>query len=230
MKPILFDIDGTLIHTGGAGRLAMIQAFEEIFGITNGFGGISMAGKTDPLIMQMAFNKHNIEASEQQINRFKRRYFELLAEYIKKDLPQKQIYAGVVELLENLHSNKQIILGLLTGNWIEGARTKLSYFQLNDYFKFGAYGSDSIDRNKLLPIALARCGECAKHNIKTEQVVVIGDTPHDIACAKVHGARALAVATGRHSVDVLKEKGADLAVQDLSDYRGIIRWIFDQGR
>lgn len=225
MKIVLFDIDGTILHSGGAGRLAMIQTFNELFNIPNGFDGISMAGKTDPLIIELALEKHNINAEDKEIEHFKNRYFELLSENISKDLPEKRIYPGVNELIKKLDGNPEIKLGLLTGNWERGAKIKLGHFDLNKYFSFGAYGSDSINRNDLLPIALKRCEEF--NNIQPKNTVVIGDTPKDVECATVHGALSLAVATGSYSVQNLRDEGADWAVDNLTDHSKIIDWILN---
>ena len=225
MRVVLFDIDGTLLHSGGAGRFSMIQTFEEIFGIKNGFNGISMAGKTDPLILKSAADKNKIKISSAQLEQFKTRYFQLLSVNITKKLPQKGVYTGVEIILHKLHKNTNISMGLLTGNWSQSAEIKLGYFNFNRYFSFGAFGSDSSDRNDLLPIALQRCDVTKNKNIDMKNVVVIGDTPNDINCAKVHGARALAVATGSSSVSVLEQEGADLAVENLQKHDQIIEWI-----
>lgn len=225
MKVVLFDIDGTLLHSGGAGRMAMIQAFQELYGISNGFEGISMAGKTDPAIVKSALEKHHLQVNDQAVQKFKSRYFVLLSEKIVTELPEKRIYPGVQELLEKLHQHSGVRLGLLTGNWIEGAKIKLKHFGFDSYFAFGAYGSDSMDRNELLPVALRRCNECLNHSIAPDDTIVIGDTPNDIRCAKVHQAKALGVATGDFSVTELLRQGADWAVQDFSDPDAIIRWI-----
>ncbi|HDL18872.1 MAG TPA: HAD family hydrolase [Bacteroidetes bacterium] len=225
MKIVLFDIDGTLLHSGGAGKNAMMQTFEELFRIKNGFAGISMAGKTDPLIIKTAFENHSINPTADIVDQFKKRYFELLAENIKLNYAKKKIYPGVSDLLDALAEHPEIIMGLLTGNWQEGARIKLSYFNFDRYFSFGAFGSDSIDRNELLPIALKRCEIDNRNGWKNRDVVVIGDTPNDVQCAKVHNALALAVATGTYSVDDLYRSGADLALDDLSDVESIKNWI-----
>lgn len=227
MKLVLFDIDGTILHSGGAGRLAMIQTFYELFDVSDGFDGISMAGKTDPLIIKLALEKHNIDAKDADIENFKNRYFELLTENISKDLPEKRIYDGVNELIKNLDKSSSIKLGLLTGNWEEGAKIKLDHFGLNKYFSFGAFGSDSIDRNELLPIALRRCKDCCTHDVQPQDTVVIGDTPNDVQCAKVHRALSLAVATGSYSVQDLEEHGADWAVKNLNEHSKIIDWILN---
>lgn len=226
MKVILFDIDGTMIHAGGAGKQGMIQAFDEVFGIYSNFDGITMSGNTDPYILQQAIQNHKLKCEADEIERFKNRYFELLTENIKQDNPEKGVYPGVRKLLDQLHKHKNVKLGLLTGNWKKGAYTKLAYFGLDHYFNFGAFGDDSICRDDLLPYALERCNGC--NQLTSKDVVVIGDTPSDIKCAKVQGSKAIGVATGRYSVEDLTKKGADLVLKDLTNTRQIIYWILNK--
>lgn len=223
MKIILFDIDKTLIHTK-SGRHGMNQAFEEVFGISDGFEGIIMAGKPDPSILLEALRKNNLQYDDNKIKLYKKCYFEFLAENIKHDLHEKAVLPGVRKLLDQLYKNKHVKIGLLTGNWKTGAYIKLTYFNLNHYFDFGAFGDDSINRDELLPFALKRCNSSKKHT--AQDAIVIGDTPIDIRCAKVHCAKVIAVSTGRYSVDELSQEGADLVLKDLTDTSQIISWIF----
>ncbi len=226
-RVVLFDIDGTILLSGGAGKRGMEQAFEEIFGVPDAFANIPMSGKTDPQILQEAFREHGISATHEQVEQFKKRYFELLEQNIRKDLPNKGVFPGVKELLLRLKGMDDVHVGLLTGNWRRGAEIKLGYFGLWDYFEFGAFGDDSIDRNELLPFALERFHKMKKTHpeVGPERVVVIGDTPNDIRCAHVHGARAVAVATGHYSVEELAAKGADLTLKNLENPDIIIDWI-----
>lgn len=223
MKVILFDIDGTLIHDGGAGKLAMIKAFQEIFGICHHFD--TMAGKTDPGILKQAIQSHNIKEETNKIKHFKEYYLELLAKNIKKDLLGKKIYPGVRELLDQLNKYKNVKLGLLTGNLKTSAYIKLAYFDLEHYFNFGAFGDDSILRDDLLPYALKRCNDRTKLN--SQDVVVIGDTPNDIRCARINGSKSIGVATGRYSTEELIQKGADFVLKDLTNTRHIISWVLN---
>jgi len=222
MKVILFDIDRTLVHDGNAGKIALIQSFRKMFGIDNDFG--IMAGRTDSSILRDALYINNIKEEKSSIMDFKDCYHKMLAKNIKEDLPGKRIYSGINPLLEELNKNKDIKMGLLTGNWEKGAYIKLAHFGLEKYFGFGAFGDDALLRNDLLPYALKRCGGCTKPDSK--DVIVIGDTPSDIECALAHDCRSLGVATGRFSTGELIQKGADLAVDDLAGTEDIITWLF----
>lgn len=213
MKVILFDIDGTMVHTGGAGRRAMEQSFKETFGVVNGLDNIQLGGRTDPQILEEALSNHGLVADNDAKTDFKERYFRILLFQIKENPNKQKVYPGIKGLLEKLSGNDSVRVGLLTGNWKLGATTKLRHFGLDGFFEFGAFADDDIDRNKLLPFALKRCSP----NGSPHQAVVIGDTPKDIMCAKVHGAKALAVATGSYSYVQLKEQDADWTFEDLSD-------------
>jgi phosphoglycolate phosphatase len=222
MKVILFDIDNTLINTR-SGSNGMEMAFREVFGISDGFKGIVMAGKPDPSILLEALIKHNLQNDDNKINVYKKRYFQFLAENIRHDVAGEKVLPGVRKLLDELDKNKNIKIGLLTGNWKKGAYIKLKYFGLDNYFKFGAFGDDSANRDELLPFALKRCNSSGK--LTAKDTVIVGDTPKDIRCAKVHCAKVIAVATGRYSVDELSKEGADLVLKDLTDVGQIISWI-----
>ncbi len=224
MKVILFDIDGTLLYDGGAGKTAMIQAFQEIFGVYYSFS--TMAGKTDPAILLEGIEGHNIKEEAHKKEYFKKYYFKLLAKNIKQDLPEKRIFPGVVELLNQLNKFKDIRIGLLTGNWKKSAYVKLTYFGLERYFGFGAFGDDSIFRNDLLPLALKRCDKCGE--LTARDAIIIGDTPSDIKCALAHGSRSIGVATGRYPAQELIQNGADLVLKDLTEAGRIISFILSK--
>jgi phosphoglycolate phosphatase-like HAD superfamily hydrolase len=222
MKILLFDIDGTLVHTGGSGKHAMEVAFEEVYGIRNGLENVLLAGQTDPKILLDAFAKHNLAWNGEQVARFKARYFVHLAEDMQRPRPKRRIMPGFPQLLEALRPMPGIHLGLLTGNWIRGAEIKLAHFGLWPYFEFGAFGDDETDRNKLVPHALRRAKE--KFNIQPnhDAVYVIGDTPRDIHCAQPHGAVAIAVATGEYSVEELRAERPDFLFEDLSEVEKVV--------
>ncbi len=222
MKILLFDIDGTLLLTGGSGARAMTRAFYELFGVENGLQGITLSGMTDPVIFRNACIQAGIEPEENAHEQFKRLYLTYLKEEISKDHSQKRMLPGVKPLLQRLSQKPDIHLGLLTGNYQEGARIKLSHFDLDHFFGFGAYGDDHADRNRLVPVALQRFTEKTGFPPNGSTVWVIGDTPRDVACAKPYGAKTLAVATGHYDEKSLQNAEADVVVSDLADTEKIL--------
>ncbi len=222
MKLVLFDIDGTLLESGGAGSRAMNEAFLQMFSIDKAFQGINMAGKTDTEIIMEALDRHGV-ALDGQMPRFTRLYLEHLRAGVDKN-PRKRLKPGVREALNALQVLNGVTTGLLTGNIEEGARIKLAPFGLNGYFPAGAFGSDHADRNALLPIALERFRLLHPHaGLSSGDCVVVGDTPRDVECAKLHSARAVAVATGGYSVAELLATRADAVLNDLSDTASFLR-------
>ncbi|MFQ6094480.1 MAG: HAD family hydrolase [bacterium] len=223
MKLLLFDIDGTLIHSGGAGRRAMHRAFEQVYGIEDGFKDISMYGKTDPLILREALANHRIEWRREEADRFKALYLQFLRKGILTPTPKRRIMPGAVELLEEVSKRPNLIRGLLTGNWREGAEIKLGFFDLNRYFELGAYADDSEIREELVPIAVKRCEELKGIELEPEQVYIIGDTPLDILCARPFGAKTIVVATGIHTEEELLAERPDHFFPDLREYTEIVK-------
>lgn len=223
MKVLLFDIDGTLVNTGGTGKDAMNQAFEEIFSLPNGLDGILLAGQTDPKIMLDIFKKLDMKWDDRKIEEFKERYFVRLGEEFQKPRSSRRIMPGFPEALEKLSTLPKTHLGLLTGNWRRGAEIKLENFGLWKYFEFGAFGDDDLDRNKLVPHAIHRAAKLFGSHPKSDRVYVIGDTPRDVLCARPHGAVAIAVATGDYSVDVLRAEKPDYLFADLSNVDAFLR-------
>jgi phosphoglycolate phosphatase-like HAD superfamily hydrolase len=215
MRLILFDIDGTLIDSGGAGTRSLALAFKELFSIENAFHGISMAGKTDTQIIKEGLMKHGF-SPDGNLNAVIYTYLKYLQNEINNN--RKYINPGIYKLLEKLSLAKDIGLGLLTGNLEQGARIKLKPFHLNKYFPTGAFGSDDEDRNRLLPIAIKRFEELYQEKIAINECIVIGDTPRDVHCAKPYGATCIGVATGPYALEALIEAGAHYVVKDLSDY------------
>ena len=225
MKPglLLFDIDGTLLLSGRAGLRAMTRAFDQTFGITNAFAGESFGGRTDSYLVSRALQAAGIPDTPDEHDRFRSNYIPLLAEEIlHPGTGHKGLMPGARELLEALEDHDQVHLALLTGNYREAAEIKLQHFEVWAFFEWGAFSDDAADRNKLGPIALQRA---VTYDIPAEAIgraIVIGDTPHDIECARVAGARSIAVATGGYTVEQLRDAGADEVLQDLSDTQAVL--------
>jgi phosphoglycolate phosphatase len=222
-KLILFDIDGTLVATGGAGQRAMNRAFEDVFGIPDAFQGIELAGRTDTSILSDAFARQEMQMDAGDVERFRAQYLVCLREEVPKAGAGKRVLPGIVALLDALHPTPSSFLGLLTGNFADAAEVKLGHFDLWRYFQCGAFGEDAHDRNELVPVALARARACGvPAGLASDRIVIVGDTPRDVACARAHGARMVAVATGEYSVEALSRAGADVVFEDLSDTAGVL--------
>lgn len=216
MKLILFDIDGTLIDSGGAGTRSLDMAFKELFSVVKAFEGISMAGKTDAQIVREGLKKYNIPSNNGLVPEVLSVYLKHLSVEIAND--KKHVKPGIREALEILKEEKESCrLGLLTGNIEQGARIKLEFLGLNDYFAFGAFGSDDEDRNKLLPVAVKKFEQSFFRSIAFRDCIIVGDTPRDVDCAKPYGAFCVGVATGPYPVDALVKAGADVVFETLSD-------------
>ncbi len=198
---LLFDIDGTLLLTGGAGRIAFEKAFFELFGIENAWGQTLPDGKTDPAIIQEIAQKTIRRIlSEEEYKKLCQRYLSYFSGEIGNS-PRFRLLPGVPELLEQLAKIKELTLGIATGNFKEAAMLKLEKGSLRHYFLFGGFGCDSHERVGILTAAIERGGKILGATFSPSQIFVIGDTPQDILAAKKIGAHSIAVATGR-----LKEK------------------------
>lgn len=202
--------------TGGAGARAMAYAFEHVFGVRQGFGGIPMAGRTDAWILAQAATAHQIPFDAARARSFRESYLTRLAAEVHEPGPRKGVMPGVRELLDFLSDRDDVYLALLTGNFEGGARLKLEYFDLWRYFRCGAFGDEVHDRNELLNVALERVKGSAGP-VQLSEVIVIGDTPLDVAVARAGGARSLAVATGGYDAATLQASGADVVLESFSD-------------
>jgi phosphoglycolate phosphatase len=215
---VLFDIDGTLVLTGGAGMRAMNRACEDLVGHDSALAGIAVAGRTDWIILDDVLRKHGRTLDETILDELRQRYVVHLREEI--ELPGsgiKAVMPGIRELLDALQARGDVALGLLTGNFVDGAQIKLEYFDLWRYFRCGAFGDDASDRNALVPIAIRRARELGVVDVTPDRVVVVGDTPHDIACALAVGSIPVGVATGSYSTEKLRESGAEIVFETLED-------------
>jgi len=234
-KLVLFDIDGTLVLTGGAGLRAMNRAFAEVVGAPTGLtgaghtealNGIPVAGRTDWIILRDTLARLGRELDHDLFGRIRERYVTHLGQEIEQ--PGKGFNGtlpGVSALLETLHPREDVFLGLLTGNFKDGARIKLQRFDLWRYFRCGAFGDDSPDRNALVPVALERATACGMPPVAPADVIVVGDTPHDVACAQAVGARPIGVATGGFTADQLRACGAAVVFETLEDTDGFGRLL-----
>ena len=225
MKLLLFDIDGTILLTDGAGTRAANRAFEKIHGLRDAMEGIDAAGKTDPLILREMFgNGLSRDYTEDEAKELYREYILFLEEEVEKS--RIEIMPGIPKLLENLSSRKDMILGLATGNIEHGARIKLRKSGLDAHFRVGGFGSDSGSREALVRVAIERAKGHLKNSEDFEKIYVIGDTPHDIIHGRAAGAVTVAVATGRYSFTELGEHHPDYLFEHLADYENVIK-IFD---
>lgn len=218
MSLILFDIDGTLLLSGGAGIRAMTRAFEDVFGVANAFDSADVAGRTDTFLVSAALRRFGFPDTVQNRACVRAAYIRLLHEEILRP-PQGKcgLMPGIQPLLATLHDHDSMHLALLTGNFEHAAYTKLRRFGIDSFFAWGAFGEESSDRRELARVARRRAEERHVPAAARERTIVIGDTPHDITCARAIDARTIAVATGNFSVEQLRDAGADVALPDLSD-------------
>jgi phosphoglycolate phosphatase len=224
-KLVLFDVDGTLVLTGRAGVRAMTRAAAEVFGIHNAFTDIAMAGRTDWYLLGAALAQSRKTLDAAGLDRFRAVYVRCLEEEVpKRGEGRKGIMPGITALLDALIQQEDVCLGLLTGNFAAAARIKLEYFDLWRYFRCGAYGDDAHDRNDLVSVALARARDSGEVH-RFERVFVVGDTPHDVACAAAGNATSIAVATGGFDAAALHAAGADVVFEDLSDTAAVLSVI-----
>ena len=221
---VLFDIDGTLLRTEGVGVAAMLRAFAMLHG-EHGFSfeGVEIAGALDGLLFARMMERHGLPADPSTHERFQRLYGDELARSLTPERVRRM--PGTDALVAALRDAGAAV-GLLTGNYEHTAHTKIRTAGFDvAHFPFGAFGADGPSRRHLTPVAIARAGSPHGRTFDPSRVTILGDTPHDIACAKAHGCRAIGVGTGPYAPDRLHACGADLAVGDLSDVVAVSRWI-----
>ncbi len=224
---ILFDIDGTILLTQGAGIAAMQDAGRELYGEQFTIDGIEFSGRLDTLIWADLTRLNRLPNIDEQHERFRAAYGRKLAERLAAD-HIATLLPGVRELVHHLVDVDHATLGLLTGNYPETGRLKIQSAGLDpDLFKVAAWGCDGKTRRDLPPLAIAHHRRLTGRELAGEQVIIIGDTPHDIDCARAHGCRSIGVATGAFSVNDLQQAGADLAVETLADTASLVRWILE---
>lgn len=224
-KLLLFDIDGTLITSGGAGEQALCEAMRRRFGVSEDLSGITLAGATDALIARALLEKHGLSPSPENCEALLDAYLGCLS--VKLPQHSGRVLPGILELLQHLSGNPAFVLALLTGNLAQGAKLKLTHYGVWDFFEFGAFADDHSDRNELGHFARARALEAHGEDFPPERIYVIGDTPRDIACGKAIGAKTVAVATGNFPPSELAAHDPDLLFADLSDIHGVIRALME---
>jgi phosphoglycolate phosphatase len=228
VKLILFDIDGTVLLSDGAGKRAVHRALAEVYGST-GPADHRFDGKTDPQIVRelLRHEGHSDDHIDGHMPRALDRYVEFLAEELAHPDHTPRALPGVIRLLDALAIRSEAVVGLLTGNVVAGARAKLAAVGIDpDRFEIGAYGSDHATRAELPAIAARRVREARGSEIAGENIVIIGDTPADVQCGQSIGVRAIGVATGHYSVAELLACGAFAAFEDLSDTDAVLSAIF----
>lgn len=218
---MLFDIDGTLLASGGAGRAAMEEALLQVFGLERLRGRVEFSGRTDRAISSDLLQLHEVEVTPANLQRFLSTYLQLLPGHLAQN--QGQVLPGILALLQVLGQRDDAILGLLTGNIREGARRKLHHYGLAHHFRFGGYGDHHLDRCDVAREALAELHRHIDGSVPNDRVWVIGDTPLDVRCARAIGAQAVAVATGWHSMEELAAEKPDYLLKDLSDPALLLR-------
>jgi phosphoglycolate phosphatase-like HAD superfamily hydrolase len=221
---VLWDIDNTLLYTGGAGSLGMRRAFHELYGVDDAFGRVEFSGRTDTAIFADAAHAHGIPP--EKVGPEMARFLDAYIPHLKTALHEVEgeLMPGVANVLEALSLREDVVMGLGTGNFRRGGELKLVHYGIDAHFPgfVGGFGEDSPSRDEVIRIAIDRLADGRRNG---DRVVVIGDTPHDVTAAHANGAFALAVATGRNPLDELTACGADIALEDLSDVDRVVEIV-----
>lgn len=229
VRLLLFDIDGTLVHTSGAGRRAIDAALQELFGWTAATAGIHFGGKTDPIIVREVFERRGEPAARaaSEMARIVPAYLRHLEAELERGRDGCRSLPGTAALVEALAARTaDCVVALLTGNIEGGARRKLAACDLVwEAFRCGAFGDEGARRTDLLPVAAARARACTGRAFEAREAVVIGDTPADIEVARAHGALAVAVATGASTREELVAHEPDVMLEDLADLDAVVRHL-----
>ncbi len=226
MYTVLFDIDGTLLNSGGAGSQAFAETFREVFQLTEFPEGIGFAGRSDRAIAQEIMQKSGIEPSADNWQRFYSDYCGRIEKVLAAS--HGEVLPGVVELLDTLQTDEHTALGLLTGNTDFGAQAKLAAYGLTDRFNFGGYGDTQTNRDDIAAEALHAAKDFLADNPCNSPfcgAMVIGDTPADVRCGRAIGAFVVAVATGGSSKDELAASSPDLLLDDLTETDALLAEI-----
>ncbi len=217
---LLWDIDGTLIQSGGAGERALVRATETTQNVSFDLHQLDWAGRTDRRIAEMILDRLGRPRTAESVADLVEAYLDSLAEEIGRR--QGTILPGIASILEHIDKSDRFFQGLLTGNMKRGAEIKLGHYGLWRYFPFGAFADDAVHRNELGPHALRKAVACHGVEFPPDRTFVIGDTPHDIDCGKVIGARTIAVATGKYGVEALETHQPDALFNDFADFEALL--------
>lgn len=218
---ILFDIDGTLILTGGAGIRAMTRAFQRLFGVADALASVQMGGRSDLWIVKTVFAQHGLESDDGRRAAFIDAYNAELPVALQET--EGCVLPGVLDLLTAL-TQRPVVVGLGTGNFRRSGMIKLAYYGLDRRFSDGGFGDDSEDRSMLLAAGVERLRGAA---LPEAEVVVVGDTPHDVTAAHAIGAKAVAVATGFSTAEALTAAGAEVTLPDCADLARALAALLD---
>jgi len=228
-QAILFDIDGTLISTGGAGTRSWRWAFEKLHGIPADITAFSETGMTDPTVARSTFRGVlGREPTPRELSTLLAAYLERLPEEVETS-EHYRVLPGAERLLERLRQ-AGCLLGIVTGALEAAAHSKLARAGFERFFTFGGYGSDSDDRGELTRRAIERAGAIAGRELDPASVYVVGDTPNDIEAARSVGAVAVGVASGRYSIDELRQVGGDIVVSSLEEPMPGLEWAWEPPR
>jgi phosphoglycolate phosphatase len=227
MRLVLFDIDGTLLREGIAPKIAFARALRETYATVGPVGTFRFAGMTDPECVTEIMRLAGVaeEVIHQRRDECLRRY----VEHLEAEMPNHdgaRLFPGVRELLERLNKLDDVVVGLLTGNVLRGAQLKLRRWNLEPYFRFGAFGDDHENRSVLAAIALDKARALLGQSFGGADTTVIGDTPKDITCARAIGARAVAVATGQVTRQELADCAPDVLLDSFENHEAALRAIF----
>ncbi|MBI1988074.1 MAG: HAD hydrolase-like protein [Nitrospinae bacterium] len=225
-KVFLFDVDGTLINTGGAGSRALVRAFRARYAVENALKGLILDGKTDPWIIREVLQLNlGLSPGPEQVRQVMESYLAFLEGEVQSS-PNFRIMPGIELLLAELAAREDALVGLATGNIEQGARIKLERAGIYPYFRLGGYGSDSEERPELVKIAIRKAERLLGRCLGREEVYIIGDTPLDILSGKAAQVSTVAVATGRYSLDELRPYLPDYLFSSLADYPAFLAEVY----
>jgi len=215
-KLVLFDIDGTLLTVGNINRTILSDALREVYGTEGSAGTHNFSGKMDGVIIYEVLQNTGLKNDDiaEKFEKAKKTYIEMFRAHSRPS--DVTVMEGVPELLRELSAHTELMIGLLTGNFEESGRHKLLLPGINHYFSFGAFADDGHHRNALPPVAVEKAFRLTGKRFTAQDIIIIGDTEHDIACSRVLNAKSIAVATGNYSTEELKKHNPDVLYENLS--------------